>query len=151
MRTCVASNSRLHLIEPLGFRLDERAIRRSGMDYRKDLSWNTYADWDEFKIKNPGTYIFITRYGKTPPSSCDFNKIDNSDKIYLVFGKESTGVPKEILHNNLEHCYRLPMVENARSLNLSNCVAICVYEALRQLDYNDLCRHETIKGEDWLD
>lgn len=151
MRTCVASNCKLHLIEPLGFKLDENSIRRSGMDYREHLKWNNYSDWNDFKEKNPGTYVFITRYGKKPPSTCDFNNVDNSDKIYLVFGKESTGVPKEILHKNLEHCYRLPMVENARSLNLSNCVAICVYEALRQLDYNDLCHHETIKGEDWLD
>lgn len=150
MRTCVATNSKLHLIEPLGFSLDEQKIRRSGMDYRKDLDMKVYHNWEHFLLENPNADIYyITRYGKVPPTSYDYTKCSND--IYLVFGKESTGIPKEILHNNLSRCARLPMVESARSLNLSNCVAICLYEVLRQLNYPGLCFHESIKGEDWLE
>lgn len=149
MRTCMASNCTLHLIEPLGFSLDEKHLRRSGMDYREVCKYTTYPNWDAFVEANKGTYIYITRYGKTPPSSCNYKDIEGD--IYLIFGKESTGIPKSILSKDLEHCYRLPMVENARSLNLSNCVAICVYEVLRQLDYPGLSKHECIKGEDWLE
>jgi len=153
MRTCVATNAKLHLIKPLGFSLDEKHLRRSGMDYRKHLKYTVYENFDDFASKNPANYIFITRYGKKPPTTCDFKQVaaSNNDKIYLVFGKESTGVPKSILGKHLDNCYRLPMVANARSLNLSNCVAVVVYEALRQFDYNDLSCVETIKGEDWLE
>ena len=149
MRTCMASNCRLHLIEPMGFKLDEKHLRRSGMDYRDLCDYTIYHNWDDFKTKNPGQYIYITRYGKNPPSSFDYTTIKCD--IYLIFGKESTGIPKSILSLDLDHCFRLPMVYNARSLNLSNCVAICVYEVLRQLDYPGLSKHECIKGEDWLE
>ena len=150
MRTCVASGCHLHLIEPLGFSLDERKIRRSGMDYRKNLEMNVYGNWQEFLDQNKeGEFYFITRYGKQPPASFDYTETQKD--IYLVFGKESTGIPKEILHDHLDRCARLPMVADARSLNLSNCVAICVYEVLRQLDYPGLSRTEQIKGEDWLE
>ena len=149
MRTCMASNCRLHLIEPMGFKLDEKHLRRSGMDYSDLCDYTIYHNWDDFKTKNPGQYIYITRYGKNPPSSFDYTTIKGD--IYLIFGKESTGIPKSILSLDLEHCFRLPMVYNARSLNLSNCVAICVYEVLRQLDYPGLSKHECIKGEDWLE
>ncbi|MCI6272986.1 MAG: tRNA (cytidine(34)-2'-O)-methyltransferase [Erysipelotrichaceae bacterium] len=148
MRTCVATNSRLHLIEPMGFSIDEKHLKRSGMDYIQYLNVKQYKNWDEFKSLNKGKYVFITRYGNKPPSECNFSKID--DEIYIIFGKESTGIPKEILKNNFDDCYRLPMVSYARSLNLSNCVAIVVYEALRQLDYLDLYRCESIKGENYL-
>jgi len=149
MRTCTASNAVLHLIKPLGFSLDEKKLKRAGMDYIKDVNYHVYENFEDFTNKNNGDYVFITRYGKNPPSTCNFQEIEGD--VYLIFGKESTGVPKNILHDNLRNCYRLPMVANARSLNLSNCVAICVYEALRQLDYNNLCKTETIKGANYLD
>lgn len=148
MRTCMAANCELHLIEPLGFSLDEKHIRRAGMDYIKDLTYTTYPNWNSFLSKNMGEFYYMTRYGKKAPSEFDFTK-SNQD-IYLVLGKESTGIPKEILAGQLDRCMRLPMVANARSLNLSNCAAIIVYEVLSQLDYPGLCHHESIKGEDWL-
>ncbi|MEG0176300.1 tRNA (cytidine(34)-2'-O)-methyltransferase [Anaerorhabdus sp.] len=149
MRTCMASNCKLHLIEPLGFSLDEKHLRRSGMDYRDKLDVTTYSNWDEFCSKNEGTYFYITRYGRKSPTQFDYKEVEGD--IYLVFGKESTGIPKDILKDHLGFCARLPMVADARSLNLSNCVAICVYEVLRQLDYPGLSPVEVIKGEDWLE
>ena len=148
MRTCVATNCKLHLIKPLGFSLDEKHLKRSGLDYIKNLSFIEYEDWYDFKSKNQGVYVYITRYGKKPPSNFDFSNIE--EDIYLIFGKESTGIPKNILSDNLDYCFRLPRVVGTRSLNLSNCVAIVVYEVLRQKEYIGLSRFETIKGEDWL-
>ncbi len=149
MRTCVAANCHLHLIEPLGFKLDEQRVRRSGLDYRLDAFVSTYKNYDEFLLKNKGTFYFITRYGQKDPNQFDFTQIN--DDIYLVFGKESTGIPKDILRAHKENCIRLPMVETARSLNLSNTVAIMVYEVHRQLNYPGLSKVEMIKGKDWLD
>ena len=148
MRTCVATDSKLHLIKPLGFSLEEKHLKRSGLDYVKDLKLEQYENWIDFKEKNKGVFIYITRYGKKPHSDFDFSNID--EEIYLIFGKESTGIPKEILKENLEYCFRLPMVNDIRSLNLSNCVAIVTYEVLRQKSYLNLSKTETIKGEDWL-
>ncbi len=150
MRTCAASGCCLHLIEPLGFSLDEKHLRRAGMDYRKELNYTSYPNWETFVEKNPAHhYYYVTRYGKVPPEAHDFTKCE--DDIYLVFGKESTGIPKQLLAGNQAYCMRIPMIASARSLNLSNCVAIVVYEALKQLDYPGLERHECIKGEDFLD
>lgn len=149
IRTCMATNSILHLIEPLGFSLDEKHLRRSGMDYIKDADIRIHKNWEEFEKANPGTYYFMTRYGRKAPSEYDFTKIE--DDIYLVLGKESTGVDKKILKNHMDTLMRLPMVANARSLNLSNCAAIIVYEVLRQLDYPGLSTTEQLKGEDFLE
>ncbi|MCF0115095.1 MAG: tRNA (cytidine(34)-2'-O)-methyltransferase [Erysipelotrichaceae bacterium] len=149
MRTCQASNCKLHLIQPLGFLLDEKHLKRAGMDYRNKLDFTLYDNWEDFLSKNKGSMYYITRYGKKAPSAFDYT-LDTED-IYLIFGKESTGIPKEILSQHLDRCARLPMVADARSLNLSNCVAICVYEVLRQLDYPGLSGVEIIKGEDWLE
>lgn len=149
MRTCMAAGCKLHLIEPLGFYFDEQHLRRAGMDYVKELDYDLYPDWDSFVKKHGEAHCFyMTRYGKNPPSSFDFTQCDGD--IYLVFGKESTGIPLSILKHNLDHCMRLPMVASARSLNLSNTVAIGVYEVLRQLDYPGLSKTEVIKGEDWI-
>lgn len=149
MRTCVATGAHLHLIEPLGFKLDEQKVRRSGLDYRLDAFVTVYPNYEDFTAKNPGSYYFITRYGQKAPSSIDFSQ--TTEDIYVIFGKESSGIPKSILRAYKEQCLRLPMVESARSLNLSNTVAIVVYEVLRQLDYPGLSKVEVIKGEDWLD
>lgn len=148
MRTCVATNSRLHLIKPLGFSLDDKHMKRSGLDYIQYLDYTVYENFDDFESKNNGTYYYFTRYGKKPHTSFDYS--DNKENIYLIFGKESTGIPKEILRNELDHCMRIPMTNKTRALNLSNCVAIVVYEALRQQNYNDLLRTEPFKGEDYL-
>lgn len=148
MRTCVATNSKLHLIEPLGFNLDEKSVKRSAVNYLDKLDYKTYKDFDEFVSLNPGEYYFFTRYGKKPTS--DFNFTDKNKNIYLIFGKETTGIPKSILRNYLDRCIRIPTTSNVRALNLSNCVAIATYEVLRQQDYLDLLRTEPHKGEDWL-
>lgn len=149
MRTCVATGARLHLIEPLGFKIDDAHLKRSGVNYIDKLEYFVYKDYDDFLSKNKGEFYYFTRYGKKPHSSFNYN---NDDKdIYLIFGKESTGIPKEILKNDLDKCMRIPMTDNVRSLNLSNCVAIVLYEVLRQNDYFDLLRVEPHKGEDYLE
>ena len=148
MRTCAATNAKLHLIRPLGFRLDATSIKRSGVNYIDKVDYTLYDDYEDFCNKNTGEYYFMTRYGKKAHSEFDYS--DKSKNIYLIFGKESTGIPKEILRNNLDKCIRIPSTDNVRSLNLSNCVAIVLYEVLRQQDYLDLFRTEPFKGEDWL-
>lgn len=149
MRTCMATNTKLHLIEPLGFLMDEQHLRRAGMDYIKELNYEIHSSWEDFTMKNPSeNYYFMTRYGKKAPSAFDFTSCQGD--IFLILGKESTGIPKKILSKQLDRCMRLPMVPQARSLNLSNCAAIIIYEVLRQLDYEGLCGVESIKGEDWL-
>lgn len=149
MRTCFAMNCQLHLIEPLGFSLDEKHLRRSGMDYMKGLAYTTYANWDAFLVANPSEHkYFISRYADQAPDTFPF--CSEMKDIYFVFGKESTGIPKAILQAHLDHCIRLPMVAEARSMNLSNCVAIMVYEANRQLGYPSLTKHETLKGASFL-
>lgn len=149
MRTCVATNSKLHLIKPLGFKLDDSHVRRSAVNYFENLNYEIYENFEEFKSRNIGTYYYLTRYGKKPHTSFDYSNKD--ENIYLIFGKESTGIPKEILKNDLDHCMRIPMTDKVRALNVSNSVAIMVYEVLRQQDYNDLLRCEPFKGEDYLE
>ena len=147
-RTCVATGTRLHLIEPLGFRLNEKAIKRAGMDYWQGLDVTTYVNYEEFLEKNKGTFYYLTRYGKKAHSEFNYTKDEN---IYLVFGRESTGIPKRILRNDLEHCMRIPMTDKVRALNLSNTVAIVLYEALRQQNYLDLLRDEPHKSKTFIE
>lgn len=149
MRTCAGTDTKLHLIKPLGFSLDEKSIKRSGVNYIENCNYYVYENYDDFLSKNSGDFYFLTRYGKKPHTS--FNYSDNTKNIYLIFGKESTGIPKEILKNHLDKCMRIPMNSNIRSLNLSNCVAIMLYEVLRQQNYNNLLRTEPFKGEDFLE
>ena len=154
MRTCVATNIVLHLIEPLGFSLDEKSIKRSGANYVKYLNYKVYKNWEEFLEKNiknndNAQMYFLTRYGEK--DIFDVKAEDTSKDYYLVLGKESNGIPLEILKDNLENCIRLPMTDKVRALNLSNCVAIAVYEVLRQNNYFDLLRTEPFKGEDYLE
>ncbi len=149
MRTCAATDTKLHLIKPLGFSLDESYIKRSGANYINDCDYTVYENWDDFKSKNIGIYYYLTRYGKKPHTSFDYS--NSNENIYFVFGKESSGIPLDILKGDLGHCLRIPMTNKVRALNLSNCAAILVYEALRQQDYNDLLRTEPFKGEDYIE
>ena len=149
MRTCAATNAKLHLIEPLGFSLDEKYIKRSAVNYLEFCDYKVYKNFDDFKETNKGTYYYLTRYGKKPHTS--FDSSDPNENIYFIFGKESTGIPKEILKNDLERCMRIPMNEHVRALNLSNSVAVMTYEALRQQNYPNLSFVEPFKGEDYLE
>lgn len=143
MRTCAGTNVKLHLIEPLGFSLEEKYLKRSAANYIEYCNYQTYKNFEEFKQKNKGTYYYLTRYGKKPHTEFDYqNKKEN---IYFIFGKESTGIPKAILKDNLEQCMRIPMNDQIRALNLSNSVAIVVYEALRQQNYPGLLFTEPFK------
>ncbi len=148
MRTCAGTYAKLHLIQPLGFSLDEKNIKRSGVNYIEHCDYTVYEDWEDFLRKNEGDFYFLTRYGKRPHTECDFH--DEKRNIYLIFGKESTGIPKEILKDHLDRCFRIPMNANIRALNLSNCVALVLYEVLRQQDYPNLLREEPFKGADYL-
>ena len=130
-RTCVATGTRLHLIEPLGFSLSEKAIKRAGMDYWKDLDVTTYVNWEDFCQKNPDAKIYYaTTKGRHVYSDAKYEP-----DCYIMFGKESAGIPEEILVDNEDTCIRIPMIGDIRSLNLSNSVAIVLYEALRQGDF----------------
>ena len=149
MRTCVATNTKLHLIKPLGFSLDEKSIKRSGVNYIPHCEYELYENIEDFFSKNSGTYYFLTRYGKKSHTSFDYSNKD--ENIYFFFGKESTGIPPKILKPYLDKCMRIPMTNNVRSLNLSNTVAIMIYEALRQQNYRDLLFLEPHKSEDFIE
>ena len=149
MRTCVATNTTLHLIKPLGFSLDEKYIKRSGVNYIDKCKYFVYENIEDFFSKNKGTFYYLTRYGHKPHSSFDYS--NTKENIYFIFGKESTGIPKKILKDNLDHCMRMPMTDNVRALNLSNTVAIMIYEALRQQNYRDLLFDEPHKGDHFLE
>lgn len=130
-RTCYATGTRLHLIEPLGFSISDKALKRAGMDYWKDLDVTTYVDWEDFCKRNPGAKIYYaTTKGRHVYSDAEFEP-----DCYIMFGKESAGIPEEILVDNEDTCIRIPMIGDIRSLNLSNSVAIVLYEALRQGDF----------------
>ena len=148
MRTCVATGTKLHLIKPLGFKIDDAHLRRSGVNYIDKLDYEIYENYDDFLSKNSGEFYFFTRYGHKPHTSFDYS--DTTKNIYLIFGKESTGIPREILKQNLDRCMRIPMTANVRALNLSNCCAIVVYEVLRQQNYRDLLFDEPHKDKDFI-
>ena len=149
MRTCAGTGVKLHLIEPLGFSLDEKNLKRSAANYIELCDYKVYQNFDDFKNQNDGKYYFLTRYGKKPHTSFDYS--DEKENIYFIFGKESSGIPKEILKNYLDTCMRIPMNENIRALNLSNTVAIMIYEVARQQNYVNLLKSEPFKGEDFLE
>ena len=127
-RTCVATGTRLHLIEPLGFRLNEKNLKRAGMDYWYQVDVTTYMDYNEFLQKNPGAHIYMA----TTKSRQTYTDVTYEDNCYIMFGKESAGIPEEILAHHKEDTLRIPMIGDIRSLNLGNSVAIVLYEALRQ-------------------
>ena len=144
-RTCVACGARLHLIEPLGFRLNEKEIRRAGMDYWKDLDVTRYLNYEDFLEKNPGAVIYMAST-KAPNV---YTEVSYEDGCYLMFGKESAGIPEEILAQNRERAIRIPMLEKIRSLNLGNSVAIVLYEALRQQQFAGMQLEGHLTGRDW--
>ena len=133
-RTCVSTGAQLHLIKPLGFSLEEKEIRRAGLDYWKDLNVSVYEDYADFLEKNPEARVW---YATTKARQCYTDAVF-TDGDYLMFGKESLGIPEEILVQYPERCIRIPMVKDNRSLNLSNSVAVVLYEALRQMDFPGL-------------
>ena len=149
MRTCVAANAKLHLIKPLGFSLEEKYIKRCGAGYIDECDYTLYENIDEFFEKNEGEFYFLTRYGHKPHTSFDYS--DTSKDYYFFFGKESTGIPPEILKPYIDRCMRMPMTENVRALNLSNTVAIMTYEALRQQNYEGLLFDEPHKSDHFIE
>jgi len=144
-RTCAAIGASLHLIEPLGFKIDEKSVRRAGLDYWDKLGVKTYKNLEEFFNKNPeGQYVFGTTKAKHNHSQIKYEK-----KCYIFFGKESKGLPEELLKKYPETCARIPMLKDLRSLNLSNSVAIMAYEALRQNNFELLTSTGELHNLNW--
>ena len=133
-RTCVATGTKLHLIEPLGFSLSEKALKRAGMDYWSQLDVERYVNYEDFLQRNPGAKIYMA----TTKAKKIYSEASYEPDCYIMFGKESAGIPEEILVEHPEECVRIPMIGETRSLNLSNSVAIVLYEALRQNQFDHL-------------
>ena len=144
-RTCVATNTRLHLIEPLGFKLNEKAIRRAGLDYWPKLDVTVYSDYQEFLEKNPGAKIYMA----TTKAPQVYTDVSYEPDCFIMFGKESAGIPEDILYNNQETAVRIPMINDIRSLNLSNSVAIVLYEALRQNNFDHMQLGGHLRTHEW--
>lgn len=144
-RTCAATGSRLHIVKPMGFEIDNKKLKRAGLDYWHLLGVQYYENLADFFEKNrDGRFFYGTTKGLNIHSDVEFK-----DGDYLVFGKETKGLPEELLHDNKEQCIRIPMIDEARSLNLSNSVAIVVYEALRQTGYESLKTAGSLTKFDW--
>ena len=148
LRSCAALNAQLHVIHPLGFLLHSKEFKRAMMDYDELMQLMEHNSLQECLEHLQGEVFYITRYGMKTPNEFDFKSI-NKD-IVIVFGKESTGIPKVILSENINRCIRIPMHPKARSMNVSNTVAIVLYEVQRQLDFQGLSSVEVLKGKDWL-
>jgi len=144
-RTCVATGTKLHLIEPLGFRLNEKEVKRAGLDYWDDLDYQVYDNFVDFLNKNPSAKIYMATT-KAPYKYCD---VTYDPDCFIMFGKESAGIPEEILVEYKENCIRIPMNNEIRSLNLSNSVAIVLYEALRQNDFDGMQMKGQLHRLEW--
>lgn len=144
-RTCVATGTRLHLIEPLGFRLSEKDLKGAGMDYWPQLDVTTYVNYEDFLKKNPGARPYMA----TTKGPRVYTEAQFEPDCYIMFGKESAGIPEEILLENQERAIRIPMLGDTRSLNLSNSVAIVLYEALRQNDFPGMRLEGHLTRYDW--
>lgn len=138
-RTCVATGTKLHLIEPLGFSLSEKALKRAGMDYWSQLDVERYVNYEDFLQRNPEAKIYMA----TTKAKKIYSEASYEPDCYIMFGKESAGIPEEILVEHPEECVRIPMIGETRSLNLSNSVAIVLYEALRQNQFD----HMKLEGD----
>ena len=145
-RTCAATGARLHLVGPMGFTIDDKKLKRAGLDYWKYLDITYYDSLADFFEKNDGTYFYFTTKGRQTHSGVNY-----PDNCYLLFGKETKGLPEELLIKNPERCVRIPMQGEIRSLNLSNSVAIAVYEALRQWNYPELSNFGQLHNYKWED
>ena len=146
-RTCVATGTRLHLIEPLGFRLGEKSLKRAGMDQWKDLDVTTYIDFNDFMEKNPGAKIYMA----TTKAPNVYTDVKYEPDCYIMFGKESAGIPEEVLVEHKEDSIRIPMLGDIRSLNLGNSVAIVLYEALRQNGFRGMNLEGHLHRLEWKD
>lgn len=133
-RTCAATGARLHLVEPLGFKVDDKKLKRAGLDYWHLLDITYYDNLDDFLNKNKGGKFFFF----STKSLNIYSDVEYPDGAFLIFGKETAGLPEKLLHDNAENCVRIPMIDEARSLNLSNSVAIGAYEVLRQWGFPEL-------------
>jgi tRNA (cytidine/uridine-2'-O-)-methyltransferase len=141
-RTCAATNTTLHLIRPLGFSTDDKMLKRAGLDYWEYVNVVYHDSLDElFEAYPEGEFYYITKFGEKPHTTFDYS--NHEEDTFFVFGKETTGLPKDLIAENLERCLRLPMTGNVRSLNLSNTAAILIYEALRQQNYPGLLKKTT--------
>ena len=137
-RTCSVIGAPLHLVHPLGFDISDKQVKRAGLDYWSELKIFEYQSFDEFLKNNPsGEFYYCTTKAPFVYSEADFSDAEEKD-IFLVFGKETKGLPEELLRANKERCIRIPMLRNKRSLNLSNSVAIIAYEVLRQNGFKNL-------------
>lgn len=146
-RTCVATGARLHLIEPMAFQINDKMLKRAGLDYWDKLDVTVYDDFEDFLRKNPGAHIYMA----TTKSEKSYTDVSYEDDCYIMFGKESAGIPEEILKKYPDTCIRIPMYKEIRSLNLSNSVAIILYEALRQNNFFELNRIGTPRSFNWSD
>ncbi len=144
-RTCVAAGARLHLIGPLGFRLDEKSLKRAGLDYWHQLDVATYIDYADFLLKNPGAELYMA----TTKAKKVYTEVSYGPDCYIMFGKESAGIPEEILVEHKDRCIRIPMAGEIRSLNLGNSAAIVLYEALRQNGFADMEREGNLHRLNW--
>lgn len=144
-RTCVATGTRLHLIEPLGFSLSEKALKRAGMDYWPQLDVTRYLDYEEFLEKNPGAKIYMA----TTKGQRLYTEVSYEPDCYLMFGKESGGIPEEILRQHPDTAVRIPMIGDTRSLNLANSAAIVLYEALRQNGFSGMRLQGQLTKYEW--
>ena len=141
-RTCAATGARLHLVGPMGFKIDDKKLKRAGLDYWHFLDISYYEDIEEFFAKNKGEFFYFTTKGRNVHSDVSY-----PDNCYLVFGKETKGLPETLIWANPDTSVRIPMIDEARSLNLSNSVAIMIYEALRQTGFSDLKEAGMLKDE----
>lgn len=147
-RTCAVTGAALHLVEPLGFEIDDKKLKRAGLDYWDKLEIYKYKNLDSFFSQNSGEFYFFTTKGRAVHSEVAYP----ADKdVYLIFGREDKGLPEDLLYKNPDSCVRVPMRNTLRSLNLSNTVAIAVYEVLRQWDYPDLGREGKLTQYKWDD
>ena len=144
-RTCGAAGMRLHLIEPMGFRLNDKTVKRAGLDYWPRLDVTIYNDWNDFLVKNPNAKIYMA----TTKSKQKYTDVKYEEDAFIMFGKESAGIPEEILLEYKETCVRIPMMPGERSLNLSNSVAIVAYEALRQQGFTELEAEGQLHHYEW--
>lgn len=145
-RTCAATGCALHLVKPLGFSIDEKAVRRAGLDYWKYLNLTVHENYEEFAAfaEGKGKIYYCTTKAQKVYSEIDFS--NEEEEIFLLFGRETRGLPERIMKPYPERCIRIPMIDQARSLNLSNAVAIIAYEALRQQDFGALKRAGELTG-----